>query len=902
MAVEWVKRGNITASAFIPFDVSAMSGEASRFRTRSKDMKRNATFSLLILACWLPTCVRAQQLWSNIIDPSRAINWTGAGVIGGIPSASWPNCTSAQASVTVPIAAYGSMASPGNPSTINNALTACAKANPSGSVLQLGPGTFYLRPTINFGTNSSVVLRGQGANQTTIYPVTQVDSCGGIWAIVCIQGSNAYIQISGSEQNVCDWTSGYSSGSATITLANCGTTTPAVGSLSNLKIGSLLVLDQLAEQNDTGNIWNCQVNYQEATGPAGLCSSEGGSYRADGTCVAATLAGWSGNWCVREQEQIVRVTNCTNTAGVCTSSANITIDPPIYMPNWNSAKLPQAWYANYYLSNDGVENLTVTTGDVASGSLSTTGAKPVNIALYDCFNCWIKGVASLWADRSHFHMNQCQHCEARDSYLYQNIGHYTQSYGAEWLTTGNSKFENNIGHGITDGIPMNTLGGEGNVDDYNYVVDTLYTASNQWMQQGFYEHDSGDAFNLYEGNIGSGINADDVHGTHHFMTWYRSYLTGWQTACPTGCGLQTFAFKIQAGSRFYNLIGNVAGTAGYHTQYECISQVTSNCTFGQNIFELSYAELASEAGFCTTSSCSALVSTGYDPITLQSMMLWGNYDTVTGAVRWCGNSSDTGWASICGRSTEVYSASFSPYGSAVPTLGDTGAGQGALPASFLYSSKPSWWGSNHWPAIGPDVTGGNVGVCSGGTYGMLPASTNAQCAAGGGSLVAGLSGHVNMIPAMNCYLTVMGGPLDGGGVNSTTPLAFNASACYSGSGSLTVTTPTVMTTTATSITSTGANSGGTATNNGGASVTAEGVCYGTSPNPTSTCTSNGTSTPFTSVLASLSPGTLYYYQAYSTNSVGTAYGGEGYSFTTSGGGNGSGTLPSPPAPPTISAK
>jgi len=30
----------------------------------------------------------------------------------------------------------------------------------------------------------------------------------------------------------------------------------------------------------------------------------------------------------------------------------------------------------------------------------------------------------------------------------------------------------------------------------------------------------------------------------------------------------------------------------------------------------------------------------------------------------------------------------------------------ALPASFYLSSKPSWWGTMPWPAIGPDVMGG----------------------------------------------------------------------------------------------------------------------------------------------------------------------------------------------------
>jgi uncharacterized protein (TIGR02145 family) len=80
-----------------------------------------------------------------------------------------------------------------------------------------------------------------------------------------------------------------------------------------------------------------------------------------------------------------------------------------------------------------------------------------------------------------------------------------------------------------------------------------------------------------------------------------------------------------------------------------------------------------------------------------------------------------------------------------------------------------------------------------------------------------------------------------------------------------------------------ATSGGNITNNGGAPVTARGVCWSTSPNPTvslSTKTSNGTGNgSFISSISGLSESTTYYVRAYATNSVGTSYGNE-FSFTT----------------------
>jgi uncharacterized protein (TIGR02145 family) len=96
--------------------------------------------------------------------------------------------------------------------------------------------------------------------------------------------------------------------------------------------------------------------------------------------------------------------------------------------------------------------------------------------------------------------------------------------------------------------------------------------------------------------------------------------------------------------------------------------------------------------------------------------------------------------------------------------------------------------------------------------------------------------------------------------------------------------PALTTTAITGITQTTASGGGNISGDGGASVTARGVCWNTSTNPTitlSTKTSDGSGTgSFTSSLTGLTAGTTYYVRAYATNSVGTAYGNE-VSFTTS---------------------
>ncbi len=97
--------------------------------------------------------------------------------------------------------------------------------------------------------------------------------------------------------------------------------------------------------------------------------------------------------------------------------------------------------------------------------------------------------------------------------------------------------------------------------------------------------------------------------------------------------------------------------------------------------------------------------------------------------------------------------------------------------------------------------------------------------------------------------------------------------------------PTVSTNTVTNITTTTASCGGNVTSDGGATVTARGVCWSTSQNPTvndshtSETTSGSGNGSFSSSITGLTSNTTYYVRAYATNSAGTAYG-EQQSFTT----------------------
>ena len=98
----------------------------------------------------------------------------------------------------------------------------------------------------------------------------------------------------------------------------------------------------------------------------------------------------------------------------------------------------------------------------------------------------------------------------------------------------------------------------------------------------------------------------------------------------------------------------------------------------------------------------------------------------------------------------------------------------------------------------------------------------------------------------------------------------------------TIVIPTITTTAVSSINNTSASSGGAVTSDGGSALSAWGVCWSTSANPTIANSFSQNMLPygsFSSALSGLTQNTTYYVRAYATNIVGTAYGNE-VSFTT----------------------
>lgn len=537
--------------------------------------------------------------------------------------------------------------------SINSAIASC----PSGEVVYLNPGSYSLSAGIDFGGHSNVTLRGAGPTSTIISFTSDGASCNGLDADVCVAGSNNY---QGSPQNTANWSAGYAKGTTSITLS----------SVTNLHVGTnILILDQADDGADNGSVFVCAVqNTCSTEGPAG--------------------GGRSG----RAQEQLVQVTSVSGSGPY-----TVGITPGLYFSNWVSTKSPGAWWGTTTVSGDGIEDLSL--NDSASASAS-------GISFYGAYNCWVKNVTSIYSNRNHIWMLETVHVTVRDSYFYGTKNSSSQSYGVEMYMAGDNLVENNIFQHVTAPLVWNGSAA-GNVAGYNFTTD-CYVAGTNWMSFSAWLHGASDQMDLFEGNQFNGFTGDPIHGTHDFETLFRNRLIGWETTKTD----QTQAINESNFSRYFNLVGNVLGDPGYHTQYADLSPSGTNPQL--SIYVLGWANTNGRT----------FGAYGPDSMVYTTLLRWGNYDVVNGAVQW---------------NTAEVPSGIAGYPNPIPPNHN-------LPVSLFLSARPSWWvtpyGTPPWPPIGPDVSGGT-----------------------------GPGGHSYDIPAALCFENTS----SSGGI-----LNFNASNCYSG--------------------------------------------------------------------------------------------------------------------------
>lgn len=520
-----------------------------------------------------------------IIPPNRMVDWSFAGVEGGIPDSQ-----NISATLGTPGQSLGFVQSV-TAAQINSAIAAA----PSGGVVELEYGTYNLTAGVDL-YRSDVVLRGLGP---TVINMVFGPGVGGARGYIDCSGSAVF-----SPPIITAWNDGYAKDSSILT----------VDSTAGYSVNDLAGVDQL---NDTNYVWG------GTSGSSNLGNDPAGGHL---------------------QFQLTKITGIN-------SATSVSIDPPIYMRNWSAGFSPrmfQSVTAAGVIKNVGIENIHV----------EGTGTCPHNISFNYAENCWVKDVDLNNGNSTLLSLYICKNFEARHSKFRANYTVGVGSYSVLAIYCSRLLIEDNIFNGEDSGVgaPILQTGTSGSVVAYNYV---RHASGVNWTGYISGNHNTHPHFNLFEGNYAPQIYSDYVHGSSSDMTFFRNRLEGQDEydVPPVPSTSNTHAITLEYLQRYYNVVGNVLGKVGYHTNYERSGSPVADW-MEDAIYKLGY-----EGTYTDVS----------DPLVLSTLLRHGNYDTVNGAILW-----------------------------------DPAIANHTLPASLRYTSKPSWWPSEllvPWPPINPSSPG-----------------------------------------------------------------------------------------------------------------------------------------------------------------------------------------------------
>jgi len=374
-----------------------------------------------------------------------------------------------------------------------------------------------------------------------------------------------------------------------------GETNLVLSSTSGLQVGQILAIDQLNTDIVNG-------------GP--VC----------GTCDRSL----AGNRSLQEYKLVTAINGNT-----------VTISPAVYAPLFNASASPQAWFwpKAYTLMMAGVEDLRLN---------GTPDSQVIDI---DCaYACWAKNVyiyqgntfcVRLWGTKN----IEIRHCTV-DSLT---AGDASGNYGFEFRWSSDFLVEDNIIYTI----PNDKWEGiSGSVFAYNFGTNFVYNPT-YWLGETMMLHGGFPHMNLWEGNYFPNWLADNIKGAGGYSTLFRNRLTGWEAGKTGG----TYSISVYSNEFYVNVVGNVLGTAGYHTTY-------SSGAGGGNIYQIA-----------TT-----------DPTAVSTILRHGNYDTVNRSIVWMSTISDH-----------------------------------TIPTSLFRTAKPSFFGNLSWPPYDPSNpnSGANTNIPAG---------------------------------------------------------------------------------------------------------------------------------------------------------------------------------------------
>ncbi len=383
---------------------------------------------------------------------------------------------------------------------------------------------------------------------------------------------------------------------------------------------------------------------------------------------------------------------------------------------------------------------------------------------------------------------------------------------------------------------------------YPFAADaTLYA---QWQQAGITVSNNGTqvgATNLTQGNVNNVISkfkvdvaSADVNLKNFMINAHGSYL---KTDIPT------FKLWRTTGSSFtgQTLVGSMVSIANGSGEALLFSNVNNSILKGTTAYYWITADVASNATIGKTVNVGALnASDAYLEFDESAISFTGTASAAgvqtivanTNPYFLIENKNSLAFGDTCVNETSANVGSFDFFGFNLTSNVTIGALNG-----YTFSKDANVFSTSL--TLQPDATGA---ISEHITIKFTPTSATA------------FNGDV---------------PIVGGGATATSVAVTGAGIA----GTVSVTSVAH-----TNLTSTSATSGGKTISTSCGAITAKGVVWGTSSNPTialSTKTNDGTGTSdFVSNITGLSPNTTYYYRAYATNSNGITSYGTSSSFTT----------------------
>ncbi len=356
--------------------------------------------------------------------------------------------------------------------------------------------------------------------------------------------------------------------------------------------------------------------------------------------VDPTGCGGTCNWCGLYDNSSHAM---TQVARISAKNGNtLTLSRPLYY-TFKASLNPEVQKLSM-MSGAGVEDLFMEMSQAGSGTRHA-------IQISGCANCWVRNVETYRIRNHHVNIRYSYGNEVRQCYFHHGWGSYPGdwAYGVTlYFVNSDHLVEDNIFYVLRHSMVLEG-GGSGNVFAYNYSRDSQGNVGDNWMFADMITHGAHPYMNLFEGNIVVQLDFDSYWGSSSHNTAFRNWIERRSNPPDDRVTDALFAVVLGAKNRHHNIVGNVLCHAGCSGVYQAPSYVNAE------IWHLGY--------LCPSSQNPS------DPGVSTSLIRHGNFDYVTNATAW-----------------------------------EAGIADRSLPPSYYLSSKPSFFGSLPWPAIGSDLT------------------------------------------------------------------------------------------------------------------------------------------------------------------------------------------------------